>query len=290
MRVNSYIQLITYDNFFAGLLVFFPCLFTFINHEFFDIVTYGVFLYLSFFILSIGAAINNIFSIRKDVLKTKMQLNLKDGITKLQILTLLIVEFGILYFFNKEVIFAVLICNILMFIFPIFKKNIYLSSIFLSLLLNFGAIVTPLYLKNTINFNDLLIYLGSTVWTIIYITFYNFSDFSDNYQDNLKTSQNHINVTQVYAQTSSQSSSSFQTSKNIRFTLNFLYIINILSLSLFLYGKNANNNIVTNIFIAIYFICTYWEVYFFDINLMDDGLIRFKFNIFIGFLIAIILI
>ncbi len=277
MKFIAYLELMRLNSLYGALFGFFPCIFGFINsnqlhNQFFDSKYFSLFLVLTFLGRTFGCVVNDIVDSDLDskVQRTQFRPLASGVISKLEAIQILgflgFLMLIVLSYFNTRVIFVSLIYGILTFIYPFMKRITYMPQIFLGIVINCGALLVPLQIKGQISVNDFLIYLGCLCWTISYDTFYGFCDLEDDSKHQIKS-----------------------LSRKLKSHLYVLYIINYAALVFLLCGKNRPNDLLTVISTILYIILVYWQVKFFDFKIKNDGMIRFKFNIFIGMLICLIL-
>lgn len=194
-RLYKYFILARLNSPTGYLLLFFPCAYGISLNisSLIEVRYYLLFLLGSVVMRSAGCIINDIFDkdLDKHVERTKNRplasgaLSVKESIFFL--LLLLSLGLVILIFLNKLSILLGICAFLLACLYPITKRFTYIPQVFLGITFNFGVLISAAALKNEINLDDIILYLGSIFWTVGYDTIYAFMDLEDDKKVGIKS-------------------------------------------------------------------------------------------------------
>lgn len=219
-----------------------------------------------------GCIINDIFDkdFDKYVLRTQNRplangsLTVKEALFFLAIL--LSGSLAILLSLNKTSIYLGFIAFIMIVLYPLMKRIIYLPQIFLGLVFNFGALIGSSAVINKISLESFIMYIGCCFWTIGYDTIYGFMDIKDDKKIKVK------------------SMAIFLEKKNYRYHLYIYYTIFII---LFLLANIIAHKQLNYLSVLIAYILLIWQVTTLKITDPNNCLIRFKNTNYVGLLLAL---
>jgi len=149
-------------------------------------------------------------------------------------------------------------------IYPLMKRFTYFPQVFLGLTFNLGCLISYAEIKDDISLGALLMYTACGFWTFGYDSIYAFMDIKDDKAVGIK------------------SSAIFLEGKYYKLFIFCAYIIFI-----FLYiVANLSSNNYLGVIGVVAFPILLWQVKSLDITDPNNCLIRFKSNIYVGFVMA----
>jgi 4-hydroxybenzoate polyprenyltransferase len=269
---STIVELLRLDKPVGYLLVFFPALFgLFLAYEEpVDLYYMPVLFIGSVLARSSGCVINDFFDrdFDRQVLRTKNRPLANNTIsTELALiilgLLLLLTMLTLLYFTIIPIIIGIIaFCMIV--IYPLMKRFTYFPQVFLGLTFNLGCLISYAEIKDDISLGALLMYTACGFWTFGYDSIYAFMDIKDDKAVGIK------------------SSAIFLEDKYYKLFIFCAYIIFI-----FLYiVANLSSNNYLGVIGVVAFPILLWQVKSLDITDPNNCLIRFKSNIYVGFVMA----
>ncbi|WP_341763466.1 4-hydroxybenzoate octaprenyltransferase [Candidatus Tisiphia endosymbiont of Beris chalybata] len=219
-----------------------------------------------------GCIINDICdkNLDKYVFRTKDRplangsLTVKEALVFLAVL--LSCSLTILLSLNKTSIYLGFLAFILIILYPLMKRIIYLPQIFLGLVFNFGALIGSSAVINRISLESFIMYVGCCFWTIGYDTIYGFMDIKDDKKIKVK------------------SMSILLEEKNY---LCHLYIYYTIFIILFLLANALAHTHLNYIGVLIAYILLMWQVTTLKITDPNNCLARFKNTNYVGLALAL---
>ena len=269
---STIVELLRLNKPVGYLLVFFPALFgLFLAYEEpIDLYYMPVLFIGSVLARSSGCVINDFFDrdFDRQVLRTKNRPLANNTIsTELALiilgLLLLLTMWTLLYFTIIPIIIGIIaFCMIV--IYPLMKRFTYFPQVFLGLTFNLGCLISYAEIKDDISLGALLMYTACGFWTFGYDSIYAFMDIKDDKAVGIK------------------SSAIFLEGKYYKLLIFCAYIIFI-----FLYiVANLSSNNYLGVIGVVAFPILLWQVKSLDITDPNNCLIRFKSNIYVGFVMA----
>jgi 4-hydroxybenzoate polyprenyltransferase len=269
---STIVELLRLNKPVGYLLVFFPALFgLFLAYEEpIDLYYMPVLFIGSVLARSSGCVINDFFDrdFDRQVLRTKNRPLANNTIsTELALiilgLLLLLTMWTLLYFTIIPIIIGIIaFCMIV--IYPLMKRFTYFPQVFLGLTFNLGCLISYAEIKDDISLGALLMYTACGFWTFGYDSIYAFMDIKDDKAVGIK------------------SSAIFLEDKYYKLFIFCAYIIFI-----FLYiVANLSSNNYLGVIGVVAFPILLWQVKSLDITDPNNCLIRFKSNIYVGFVMA----
>lgn len=269
---STIVELLRLNKPVGYLLVFFPALFgLFLAYEEpIDLYYMPVLFIGSVLARSSGCVINDFFDrdFDRQVLRTKNRPLANNTIsTELALiilgLLLFLTMWTLLYFTIIPIIIGIIaFCMIV--IYPLMKRFTYFPQVFLGLTFNLGCLISYAEIKDDISLGALLMYTACGFWTFGYDSIYAFMDIKDDKAVGIK------------------SSAIFLKGKYYKLFIFCAYIIFI-----FLYiVANLSSNNYLGVIGVVAFPILLWQVKSLDITDPNNCLIRFKSNIYVGFVMA----
>lgn len=270
---STIVELLRLDKPVGYLLVFSPALFgLFLAYEEpIDLYYIPVLFVGSVLARSSGCVINDFFDrdFDRQVLRTKNRPLANNTIsTELALiilgLLLLLTMWTLLYFTIIPIIIGIIaFCMIV--IYPLMKRFTYFPQVFLGLTFNLGCLISYAEIKDDISVGALLMYIACGFWTFGYDSIYAFMDIKDDKSIGVK------------------SSAIFLKDKNYKLFILCAYIIFMV---LYVVANLSTNNYLGLIGGAIALFVLFWQVKSLDVTDPANCLIRFKSNVYVGFIMA----
>ena len=270
---STIVELLRLDKPVGYLLVFFPALFgLFLAYEEpIDLYYIPVLFVGSVLARSSGCVINDFFDrdFDRQVLRTKNRPLANNTIsTELALiilgLLLLLTMWTLLYFTIIPIIIGIIaFCMIV--IYPLMKRFTYFPQVFLGLTFNLGCLISYAEIKDDISVGAFLMYIACGFWTFGYDSIYAFMDIKDDKSIGVK------------------SSAIFLKDKNYKLFILCAYIIFMV---LYVVANLSTNNYLGLIGGAIALFVLFWQVKSLDVTDPANCLIRFKSNVYVGFIMA----
>ena len=270
---STIVELLRLDKPVGYLLVFFPALFgLFLAYEEPIDLYYIPLLFVgSVLARSSGCVINDFFDrdFDRQVLRTKNRPLANNTIsTELALiilgLLLLLTMWTLLYFTIIPIIIGIIaFCMIV--IYPLMKRFTYFPQVFLGLTFNLGCLISYAEIKDDISVGALLMYIACGFWTFGYDSIYAFMDIKDDKSIGVK------------------SSAIFLKDKNYKLFILCAYIIFMV---LYVVANLSTNNYLGLIGGTIALFVLFWQVKSLDVTDPANCLIRFKSNVYVGFIMA----
>jgi 4-hydroxybenzoate polyprenyltransferase len=220
---------------------------------------------------SSGCVINDFFDrdFDRQVLRTKNRPLANNTIsTELALiilgLLLILTMWTLLYFTIIPIIIGIIaFCMIV--IYPLMKRFTYFPQVFLGLTFNLGCLISYAEIKDDISVGAFLMYIACGFWTFGYDSIYAFMDIKDDKSIGVK------------------SSAIFLKDKNYKLFILCAYIIFMV---LYVVANLSTNNYLGLIGGAIALFVLFWQVKSLDVTDPANCLIRFKSNVYVGFIMA----
>ena len=270
---STIVELLRLNKPVGYLLVFFPALFgLFLAYEEpIDLYYMPVLFIGSVLARSSGCVINDFFDrdFDRQVLRTKNRPLANNTIpTELALiilgLLLLLTMWTLLYFTIIPIIIGIIaFCMIV--IYPLMKRFTYFPQVFLGLTFNLGCLISYAEIKDDISVGAFLMYIACGFWTFGYDSIYAFMDIKDDKSIGVK------------------SSAIFLKDKNYKLFILCAYIIFMV---LYVVANLSTNNYLGLIGGAIALLVLFWQVKSLDVTDPANCLIRFKSNVYVGFIMA----
>jgi 4-hydroxybenzoate polyprenyltransferase len=270
---STIVELLRLDKPVGYLLVFFPALFgLFLAYEEpIDLYYIPVLFVGSVLARSSGCVINDFFDrdFDRQVLRTKNRPLANNTIsTQLALiilgLLLLLTMWTLLYFTIIPIIIGIIaFCMIV--IYPLMKRFTYFPQVFLGLTFNLGCLISYAEIKDDISVGAFLMYIACGFWIFGYDSIYAFMDIKDDKSIGVK------------------SSAIFLKDKNYKLFILCAYIIFMV---LYVVANLSTNNYLGLIGGAIALFVLFWQVKSLDVTDPANCLIRFKSNVYVGFIMA----
>ena len=270
---STIVELLRLDKPVGYLLVFFPALFgLFLAYEEpIDLYYIPVLFVGSVLARSSGCVINDFFDrdFDRQVLRTKNRPLANNTIsTELALiilgLLLLLTMWTLLYFTIIPIIIGIIaFCMIV--IYPLMKRFTYFPQVFLGLTFNLGCLISYAEIKDDISVGAFLMYIACGFWTFGYDSIYAFMDIKDDKSIGVK------------------SSAIFLKDKNYKLFILCAYIIFMV---LYVVANLSTNNYLGLIGGTIALFVLFWQVKSLDVTDPANCLIRFKSNVYVGFIMA----
>jgi 4-hydroxybenzoate polyprenyltransferase len=270
---STIVELLRLDKPVGYLLVFPPALFgLFLAYEEpIDLYYIPVLFVGSVLARSSGCVINDFFDrdFDRQVLRTKNRPLANNTIsTELALiilgLLLLLTMWTLLYFTIIPIIIGIIaFCMIV--IYPLMKRFTYFPQVFLGLTFNLGCLISYAEIKDDISVGALLMYIACGFWTFGYDSIYAFMDIKDDKSIGVK------------------SSAIFLKDKNYKLFILCAYIIFMV---LYVVANLSTNNYLGLIGGTIALFVLFWQVKSLDVTDPANCLIRFKSNVYVGFIMA----
>ncbi len=270
---STIVELLRLDKPVGYLLVFFPALFgLFLAYEEpIDLYYIPVLFVGSVLARSSGCVINDFFDrdFDRQVLRTKNRPLANNTIsTELALIILgllLLLTMWILLYFTIIPIIIGIIAFCMIVIYPLMKRFTYFPQVFLGLTFNLGCLISYAEIKDDISVGALLMYIACGFWTFGYDSIYAFMDIKDDKSIGVK------------------SSAIFLKDKNYKLFILCAYIIFMV---LYVVANLSTNNYLGLIGGTIALFVLFWQVKSLDVTDPANCLIRFKSNVYVGFIMA----
>lgn len=270
---STIVELLRLDKPVGYLLVFFPALFgLFLAYEEpIDLYYIPVLFVESVLARSSGCVINDFFDrdFDRQVLRTKNRPLANNTIsTELALIILgllLLLTMWILLYFTIIPIIIGIIAFCMIVIYPLMKRFTYFPQVFLGLTFNLGCLISYAEIKDDISVGALLMYIACGFWTFGYDSIYAFMDIKDDKSIGVK------------------SSAIFLKDKNYKLFILCAYIIFMV---LYVVANLSTNNYLGLIGGTIALFVLFWQVKSLDVTDPANCLIRFKSNVYVGFIMA----
>ncbi|MDC0385404.1 4-hydroxybenzoate octaprenyltransferase [Pelagibacteraceae bacterium] len=258
------------------MLLFWPCswglAYAYLDNQNISLFNYYLILFFlgSVLMRSAGCIFNDIVDrdFDKKVTRTKTRPIAAGKITVwhslIYVLILCLIAFTILIQFNFFTIILGMSSMLLAFSYPFMKRITYWPQLFLGITFNWGIVMGWTAINSSISPEILILYASAIFWTLGYDTIYGAQDMSDDEIIGLK-------------------STSIKFKKNIRLFVSVSYLIS-LTLILFLFKDNLGNNIFT-LFLAIFAMSLFYQLFKFKRNKSQTYLNLFKINNYSGLLL-----
>ena len=260
------------------MLLFWPCswglAYAYLDNQNISLFNYYLILFFlgSVLMRSAGCIFNDIVDreFDKKVTRTKTRPIAAGKITVwhslIYVLILCLIAFTILIQFNFFTIILGMSSMLLAFSYPFMKRITYWPQLFLGITFNWGIVMGWTAINSSISPEILILYTSAIFWTLGYDTIYGAQDMSDDEIIGLK-------------------STSIKFKKNIRLFVSVSYLIS-LTLILFLFKDNLGNNIFT-LFLAIFAMSLFYQLFKFKRNKSQTYLNLFKLNNYSGLLLFV---
>lgn len=272
--ISNIAKLMRLDAPVAYLLVFFPALSgLLLAYEKISDFSYIPAIFAgSILARSAGCIINDFFDkdFDRQVERTKNRPLANNTISKSLAFTVLILLLSaalwILLFFNITAIIVGIIAFCAMVLYPLMKRFTYFPQAFLGLTFNLGCLVGYACIKDDISLASLLMYFACGFWTFGYDSIYAFMDIKDDKLIGVK------------------SSAIFLEHKPYKLLIGFAYIIFIL---LYIIANLLAGNNIGSLGAILVVPILIWQIK--SLNIVDpkNCLIRFKSNIYVGFIMGL---
>ena len=270
---STIVELLRLDKPVGYLLVFFPALFgLFLAYEEpIDLYYIPVLFVGSVLARSSGCVINDFFDrdFDRQVLRTKNRPLANNTIsTELALIILgllLLLTMWILLYFTIIPIIIGIIAFCMIVIYPLMKRFTYFPQVFLGLTFNLGCLISYAEIKDDISVGAFLMYIACGFWTFGYDSIYAFMDIKDDKSIGVK------------------SSAIFLKDKNYKLFILCAYIIFMV---LYVVANLSTNNYLGLIGGTIALFVLFWQVKSLDVTDPANCLIRFKSNVYVGFIMA----
>lgn len=261
------------------LLLFFPCVFglAFAIKSFGDLLYVPIFFVGSILMRSAGCVINDLFDQEFDakVERTRSRPLVTGAISRKEAITLvfllLSVSFLILLTLSKLAIIISIISLLFVVAYPLMKRITFWPQIFLGITFNIGVLVGYTTLANSLSYTIVLVYLACILWTTGYDTIYAFMDLKDDQLIGVK------------------SSALFLYEKNYKIYLFLFYFLFNIMMYFAAISSGGYSNILMITTISVVSILL-WQIITLEITSQHNCLVRFKSNIYVGFIWSIGLI
>ncbi|MDG1436796.1 MAG: 4-hydroxybenzoate octaprenyltransferase [Rickettsiaceae bacterium] len=254
------------------LLSFFPASFGLMlaYEKTYDLIYLPIFFIGSILVRSAGCIINDLFdqNLDKKVARTQDRPLASGAISNKEALIFLFILLGaslsILLSLSLTSIYIGFVSASLITIYPLMKRITYFPQVFLGLTFNTGCLIAYAALKDSISYDAILLYIACGFWTIGYDTVYAFMDLKDDKKVGIK------------------SSALFFEHMPYKFIISIFYTI-------FFVGFAAAIEDILSLYtitaLSISTIIALWITVYLDIKNMQNCMIRFKANNYIGFLL-----
>ena len=275
-HIKIFINLTRLNKPIGFMLLFWPCswglAYAYLDNQNISLFNYYLILFFlgSVLMRSAGCIFNDIVDrdFDKKVTRTKTRPIAAGKITVwhslIYVLILCLIAFTILIQFNFFTIILGMSSMLLAFSYPFMKRITYWPQLFLGITFNWGIVMGWTAINSSISPEILILYASAIFWTLGYDTIYGAQDMSDDEIIGLK-------------------STSIKFKKNIRLFVSVSYLIS-LTLILFLFKDNLGNNIFT-LFLAIFAMSLFYQLFKFKRNKSQTYLNLFKINNYSGLLL-----
>jgi 4-hydroxybenzoate polyprenyl transferase len=268
----EYIKLMRLNQAAGYFLLFWPCSFGLLLASQNDIPIYLVSLFFigSVIMRGAGCIINDIIDkdIDKHVLRTKNRPIAKGTISVLRAYLFLValstLGLFILLTLPLQAIYVGLFSVLLVALYPFMKRITNYPQVFLAVTFNIGSIIGYFAITTEVTIQLFLLYAACIFWTIGYDTIYGHQD---------KKYDKKIGV----------KSTSITFEKHTKMMISIFY--SLMLISLFTIGYLENLNWVFYLFLIFALIHLLWQILSLDTESPPNCLIRFKSNVFLGFIV-----
>jgi len=276
-KLNLFIELTRLKKPIGFMLLFWPCAWGLTLAYDFSNNLNDYFFYLILFFLgsvlmrSAGCIINDVLDkdFDKNVARTKNRpiasekISIRLGLT--YALFLCFLALIVLLNFNTLTIILALGSMPLAFSYPLMKRYTYWPQLFLGITFNYGLILGWVCIKNQIDLEPVILYIGAIFWTLGFDTIYGYQDIKDDEIIGVK-------------------STSIKFKKNPKLFLIICYLVFIISL--IGVGLLMKFNTMFYIFILVpFFHLFFYQIYNFDFKDSKSSLKVFKSNNLLGVII-----
>lgn len=273
-KFYHYYKLMRLDTSTGYLLVLFPSIFGILlaSNNWHDLIIIPLFFIGSVLSRGAGCIINDITDrkLDKHVNRTKNRpiangaVSVKEAVLILVLLLLICLAILLSLTLTSIMIGFIAFCFTL--IYPLMKRITYFPQFFLGITFNLGCLIGYAAILDYVSFDSLLMYLGCCFWTIGYDTIYAFMDIKDDKAIGIK------------------STAVFFEKKYYRLWIMLFYMVFVI--------LHINVNVINNYYIGalggiIASPILLWQVKTLDINTPENCSIRFKNNVYVGFILSI---
>ncbi|MBP9791747.1 MAG: 4-hydroxybenzoate octaprenyltransferase [Rickettsiales bacterium] len=274
----EYCKLMRLDKPTGFMLLFLPCAFGLAYASFFREVSFGnylLFLYGSIVMRAAGCIVNDIIDrdIDKKVKRTMSRPIASGSISVFNAATLAVLLFIagaiILFSLGLYAIYVGIFSVLLVLVYPFMKRLFGYPQLFLGFTFNIGIIISFVYMMQHLDLVVMLLYLGCILWTFGYDTIYGYQDKECDEKIGIK----------------SASISSHRYS-----ALFLLMCYAIFLLTLVFVGIFYRASILYYLVLLLVAMQMLWQVKTLNRLSASNCLIRFKSNVFLGFLVLISLL
>lgn len=197
----------------------------------------------------IGCTINDIFDrkIDTEVERTKNRPLAKGALSVKQALILLMLltpfAFVVLLLTNKTTVILGLICMPMVVIYPLLKRYFWWPQFFLGLTINFGALMGWSVIRDSLNLEAVLLYVGCVFWTLGYDTIYAHQDKEDDVRIGVKSTAIYFgDKTRLWLKRFYLMSLTMWASMALISQLNIFFYASLLAISLIFYYQYKKSN------------------------------------------------
>jgi 4-hydroxybenzoate polyprenyltransferase len=254
------------------LLSFFPAMFGLMlaYRTPMDLLYIPIFFIGSVLTRSAGCIINDLIdqNLDKKVERTKNRPLASGAISSkcaiLILVILLLCCLGILLSLTETSIYIGIAAFFMISLYPLMKRITYFPQVFLGMTFNLGCLIAYAAITNNVSMNAIILYLACGFWTVAYDTIYAFMDIKDDKKVGIKSTAlffEHMNY------------------KAIIFTLYSAFIM------LFMYATWNQINLSPSIAIILSVLSIIWIIKTLNIEQVNNCLVRFKANNYIGFML-----
>ena len=174
---------------------------------------------------------------------------------------LLLICLAILVSLTLTAIYIGIVCFLMIGLYPLMKRITYFPQVFLGLTFNMGCLIGYASILNTISIDAVILYISCGFWTVAYDTIYAFMDIEDDKKVGIK------------------SSAIFFEKMNYKAIILALYFAFIF---FFAYANRDHINIYLFSSILASILVSLWAIKTLDIKQVNNCLVRFKINNYIG--------
>ena len=149
-------------------------------------------------------------------------------------------------------------------LYPLMKRITYFPQVFLGMTFNLGCLIAYAAITDTLSTDAIILYFACGFWTVAYDTIYAFMDIKDDKKVGIKSTAlffEHMNY------------------KAIIFALYSAFII------LFIYATCSQITLPLSIAITLSIFSVIWIIKTLNIEQVNNCLVRFKVNNYIGFML-----
>ena len=177
---------------------------------------------------------------------------------------LLLCCLGILLSLTRTSIYIGIAAFFMISLYPLMKRITYFPQVFLGMTFNLGCLIAYAAIANNISMKAIILYFACGFWTVAYDTIYAFMDIKDDKKVGIKSTAlffEHMNY------------------KEIIFALYSAFIL------LFIYATWSQMNSFLSVAIILNILGVIWIIKTLDITQVNNCLVRFKINNYIGFIL-----